>query len=74
LAKGGVNTPPAEPGFIELKTTPVAFTMDTYSHIISEMEEDIMALPDEALPAGITGVAQASKERQTANLQPCRGV
>ncbi len=30
----------------------VAFTMDTYSHIISGMQEDMMALLDEALPAG----------------------
>jgi integrase len=30
----------------------VAFTMDTYSHIISGMQEDAMALLDEVLPAG----------------------
>jgi len=30
----------------------VAFTMDTYSHIISGMQEDMMALLDEVLPAG----------------------
>ena len=28
----------------------VAFTMDTYSHIISGMQEDAMALLDEVLP------------------------
>lgn len=31
----------------------VAFTMDTYSHIISGMQEDAMALLDEVLPQGI---------------------
>jgi integrase len=31
----------------------VAFTMDTYSHIISGMQEDAMALLDEVLPAGV---------------------
>lgn len=31
----------------------VAFTMDVYSHIISGMQEDAMALLDEALPAGV---------------------
>jgi integrase len=30
----------------------VAFTMDTYSHIISGMQEDMMALLDEVLPFG----------------------
>ncbi|MQY81043.1 MAG: tyrosine-type recombinase/integrase [Dehalococcoidia bacterium] len=30
----------------------VAFTMDTYSHIISGMQEDMMALLDEVLPTG----------------------
>ncbi len=33
----------------------VAFTMDTYSHIIEGMQEDAMALLDEVLPAGING-------------------
>ena len=32
----------------------VAFTMDTYSHILSGMQEDAMALLDEVLPAGVT--------------------
>jgi hypothetical protein len=32
------------------------------------------ALPDELLPAGITGVGQTSKKRQRANLQLCTGV
>ncbi len=31
----------------------VAFTMDCYFHIISGMQEDAMALLDEALPAGV---------------------
>ena len=32
----------------------VAFTMDTYSHIIEGMQEDAMALLDEVLPAGVS--------------------
>jgi len=32
----------------------VAFTMDTYSHIIDGMQEDAMALLDEVLPAGVS--------------------
>jgi len=40
----------------------VAFTMDTYSHIISGMQEDMMALLDEVLPSG---VPRTSKERQS---------
>jgi integrase len=32
----------------------VAFTMDVYSHIISGMQEDAMALLDEVLPSGVT--------------------
>jgi len=36
----------------------VAFTMDTYSHIIEGMQEDAMALLDEVLPAGKNGVSQ----------------
>jgi len=31
----------------------VAFTMDCYSHIISDMQEDAMALLDEVLPAEV---------------------
>ena len=34
----------------------VAFTMDTYSHIIEGMQSDAMALLDEVLPAGKNGV------------------
>ena len=33
----------------------VAFTMDTYSHIIEGMQEDAMALLDEVLPVGQNG-------------------
>ncbi len=43
----------------------VAFTMDTYSHIIEGMQEDAMALLDEVLPAGINGVKNSN-----ANLTP----
>lgn len=31
----------------------VAFTMDTYSHIISGMQEDMMVLLDEVIPSGV---------------------
>jgi integrase len=44
----------------------VAFTMDTYSHIIEGMQEDAMALLDEVLPPGKNGVFQ----RNNANLTP----
>jgi integrase len=44
----------------------VAFTMDTYSHIIEGMQEDAMALLDEVLPAGKNGVSQ----KNNANLTP----
>jgi len=40
----------------------VAFTMDTYSHIISGMQEDMMALLDEVLPSGVArSVAMSAK-------------
>lgn len=42
----------------------VAFTMETYSHIISGMQQDAMALLDEVLPAGING----AKKHSNANL------
>ncbi len=38
----------------------VAFTMDVYSHIIKGMQEDAMALLDEALPKGINFGINAS--------------
>ena len=41
----------------------VAFTMDCYSHIISGMQEDAMALLDEVLPAGVN-------RNSVANLSP----
>jgi hypothetical protein len=41
----------------------VAFTMDTYSHIIEGMQEDAMALLDEVLPAGVS-------QKINANLTP----
>ena len=44
----------------------VAFTMDTYSHIISGMQEDAMALLDEVLPAGVP-------QKINANLTPTFG-
>ena len=31
----------------------VAFTMDTYSHILSGMQEEAMALLDEVMPPGV---------------------
>jgi integrase len=43
----------------------VAFTMDTYSHIIEGMQEDAMALLDEVLPAGKNGA-----RKNNANLTP----
>jgi integrase len=36
----------------------VAFTMDVYSHIIEGMQSDAMALLDEVLPTGKSGVSQ----------------
>ena len=44
----------------------VAFTMDTYSHIIEGMQSDAMALLDEVLPAGVNGVSR----KNNANLTP----
>jgi integrase len=44
----------------------VAFTMDTYSHIIEGMQEEAMALLDEVLPPGKNGVSQ----KNNANLTP----
>ncbi|MEE9520598.1 MAG: hypothetical protein V3V43_02685 [Dehalococcoidales bacterium] len=41
----------------------VAFTMDTYSHIIEGMQEDAMALLDEVLPVGVS-------QKNNANLTP----
>ncbi len=44
----------------------VAFTMDTYSHIIEGMQSDAVALLDEVLPAGVNGVPR----KYNANLTP----
>jgi len=44
----------------------VAFTMDTYSHIIEGMQEDAMALLDEILPSG---VPSTSNRRQNSEIQ-----
>ncbi|MCL0034456.1 site-specific integrase, partial [Dehalococcoidia bacterium] len=44
----------------------VAFTMDTYSHIIEEMQSDAMALLDEVLPAGVN----RGENKINANLTP----
>jgi len=44
----------------------VAFTMDTYSHIIEGMQSDAMALLDEVLPVGKNGISQ----KNNANLTP----
>jgi len=41
----------------------IVFTMDCYSHIISGMQEDAMALLDEVLPAGVN-------KNSVANLTP----
>ena len=40
----------------------VAFTMDTYSHIISGMQEDATALLDDVLPRGVVAAS---------GLKPC---
>ena len=44
----------------------VAFTMDTYSHIIEGMQSEAMALLDEVLPVGKNGGCQ----KNNANLTP----
>jgi len=41
----------------------VVFTMDTYSHIISGMQEEAMALLDGVMPAGIVSENPALKWR-----------
>ena len=43
----------------------IAFTMDAYNHIISGMQENIMALLDEVLPSG---VPRTAKERQNGKV------
>jgi len=39
----------------------VAFTMDVYSHLIEGMQEDAMALLDEALPSGMVGIKEGRR-------------
>jgi len=48
--------PGAKPKVISkaLGHSSIAFTMDTYSHIIDGMQKDAMALLGEVLPPGIT--------------------
>jgi len=36
----------------------VAFTMDVYSHILSGMQEEAMALLDEVMPSGVANSVQ----------------
>jgi integrase len=40
----------------------VAFTMDTYSHLLHGMQKDSMKLLDDALPSGVTAVSKLNKE------------
>lgn len=46
----------------------VAFTIDTYSHIISGMQEDMMALLDEVLPSGVPGTSRRGSPRLHASV------
>jgi len=46
----------------------VAFTMDTYSHIIEGMQEDAMALLDEVLPAGVNKTSEQINAKLTPNV------
>ncbi len=48
----------------------VAFTMDTYSHIISGMQEDAMALLDEALPAGVPRTSNECQDGEVHDGMP----
>ncbi len=43
----------------------IAFTMDTYSHIISGMQGDMMELLDEVLSSGKNGVSQKNNANLT---------
>ncbi|MFP4642220.1 MAG: hypothetical protein ACOC6S_02470 [Chloroflexota bacterium] len=42
------------------------FTMDVYSHIIEDMQEEAMALLDGVLPAGKNGVSEQNNGNSTA--------
>jgi len=44
----------------------VAFTMDTYSHIMSGMQEGMMALLDGVIPSGVTRYAQLEGAKEVA--------
>jgi len=46
----------------------VAFTMDTYSHIIEGMQQDVMALLDEVLPSGKNNVFEKNNGKITAKV------
>ena len=48
----------------------VAFTMDTYSHIISGMQEDMMALLDEVLPSGVPRTSNRRQNREVHDGMP----
>ena len=48
-----------------LRHSSVAFTMDVYSHIIGDMQEDAMALLDEMIPTGVNGVSQKINAKLT---------
>ena len=52
----------------------VAFTMDTYSHIIEGMQSDAMALLDEVLPAGKNGSLQKNNAKITPLVNITAGI
>ena len=47
----------------------VAFTMDTYSHIIEGMQGEAMALLDKVLPEGVNGTFQIINANLTPKLK-----
>jgi hypothetical protein len=51
----------------------MAFTMDTYSHIIEGMQSDAMALLDEVLPPGVFQKINAKLTPTLENLAPKHG-
>jgi len=52
----------------------VAFTMDTYSHIIEGMQSDAMALLDEVLPAGVSQKINAKLTPTLEKSAPKHGI
>ena len=48
----------------------VAFTMDTYSHIIEGMQRDAMNLLDEVIPVGRVPARLTANQRQTPHMAP----